>query len=191
MNFFIEQVALCPRDPAKAIELLSALGMTEWARDLVVARGKVGKAPMTNVAQLAFNYQASRGLGAAAGDVAPKPLEVEVLHYEAGPNWMEDYAPAISHLGMHCSDDELAQWRRKFANLNIKVAQEVYTQSHTNPVIAGQRWYQYVIFDTRMILGVDLKFIVRRAGPGRTAAPFILHAGLRIAAVSRAEGGPP
>jgi hypothetical protein len=36
------------------------------------------------------------------------------------------------------------------------------TISHTNPVIAGKRWYTYVIFDTRSILGIDLKFIVRR-----------------------------
>ena len=43
----------------------------------------------------------------------------------------------------------------------IKVAQEVFTKSHTNPVIAGKRKYNYVIFDTKEILGVDLKFIVR------------------------------
>jgi hypothetical protein len=42
------------------------------------------------------------------------------------------------------------------------VAQEVLTQSHTNPVISGKRWYNYVIFDTKDILGVDLKFIVRK-----------------------------
>ena len=41
------------------------------------------------------------------------------------------------------------------------MAQEVFTESHTNPVIAGKRSYNYVIFDTREILGVDLKFIVR------------------------------
>jgi hypothetical protein len=34
--------------------------------------------------------------------------------------------------------------------------------SHTNPVISGKRWYNYVIFDTKEILGVDLKFIVRK-----------------------------
>ena len=41
------------------------------------------------------------------------------------------------------------------------MAQEVMTESHTNPVIAGKRTYNYVIFDTKEILGVDVKFIVR------------------------------
>lgn len=167
-KFFIEQVALCPRDPAAAIELLKAIGMHEWAQDIVVARGKVHGSSTTSVAALAFNYEATRGFGpdTEADGSTRKPLEVEVLHYEAGRNWMEDYEPAISHLGMHCSAPELQEWRRRFAAMDIAVAQEVYTQSHTNPHIAGQRWYQYVIFDTRAILGVDLKFIVRRTEPG-------------------------
>ena len=66
---------------------------------------------------------------------------------------------------MHCSAEELVQWRAFFAERDIPVAQEVFTESHTNPVIAGQRWYNYVIFDTKDILGVDLKFIVRLAEP--------------------------
>ena len=68
---------------------------------------------------------------------------------------------SISHLGMHCTADELLNWRDFFDERGIKVAQEVFTKSHTNPVIAGKRKYNYVIFDTKEILGVDLKFIVR------------------------------
>jgi hypothetical protein len=62
---------------------------------------------------------------------------------------------------MHCSGDDLLKWREFFKERQINVAQEVFTESHTNPVIAGKRSYNYVIFDTREILGVDLKFIVR------------------------------
>jgi hypothetical protein len=67
-----------------------------------------------------------------------------------------------SHIGMHCTEAELESWRAFFASRNIAVAQEVFTKSHTNPVIAGKREYHYVIFDTYGILGIDVKFIVRR-----------------------------
>ena len=162
-RFFVEQVAICPPDPARAVELLSALGLTEWVSDIVVARGSVfADANQENRARLAFNYEATR----MDGDRPARPLELEVLHYEAGNNWMAYNSPRVSHLGMHCTDDELEAWRERFASLGIGVAQEVFTQSHSNPAIAGKRWYQYVIFNTRGVLGVDLKFIVRRSSPG-------------------------
>jgi hypothetical protein len=89
--------------------------------------------------------------------------EFEVLNYTWGQNWMqgEERKNSISHLGMHCTAEELVEWRRFFSERNIGVAQEVVTQSHTNLVIKGKRNYNYVIFDTREILSVDLKFIVR------------------------------
>lgn len=160
MKFIIEQVALCPKDPERAIKLLTAMGMTEWARDIVVARGVVeppeherNVAKVENVAHLAFNYQS---LGQAK--------ELEVLHYSAGRNWMDGHA-RVSHLGMHCSASELYEWKQFFKRQGIRIAQEVDTLSHTNPVIAGKRWYNYCIFDTYAILGVDIKFIVRKEAP--------------------------
>lgn len=152
MKFQIEQVALCPRDPERAIELLKALGMEDWVRDHVCASGEVFGAAGSNEADLAFNYQ---GL--------EKARELEVLHYTHGKrNWMDRYAPSVSHLGMHVSADELIAWREFFAVRDIAVAQEVVTESHTNEfLLYNGRRYNYVIFDTREILGVDLKFIVR------------------------------
>lgn len=155
MNFRIEQVALCPANPAAAIELLTAMGAEEWARDHVRAEGRVFGDPGQNEADLAFNYDMLHGA-----------RELEVLHYTNGPNWMDLRVSSVSHLGMHCSAAELADWREFFAERGISVAQEVMTQSHTNPTIAGERWYNYVIFDTNDILGVDVKFIVRRDSPG-------------------------
>lgn len=149
MKFVIEQLAFCPADPDRAIKLLTAMGATEWAKDLVLASGKVRCIRGHNEAALAFNYQMLKG------------PELEVLHYTDGPNWMERHGASVSHVGMHVTAEELAWWRGFFAEQNIAVAQEVITQSHTNPVIAGKRNYNYVIFDTRDILGVDVKFIVR------------------------------
>ena len=151
-KFIIEQIALYPRDPVAAIELLTAIGLSEWARDHVAARGVVFGVPGYNEADLAFNYQAT----------SDKPLELEVLHYTEGPNWMETYAHSASHLAMHVTAEELVGWKAFFALRDIDIAQSVFTESHTNPVIAGKRSYNYVIFDTRAILGIDLKFIVRR-----------------------------
>lgn len=155
MKFFIEQVALCPLNPELAIKLLKELGMDEWVTDHVVAGGKVFSESGRNEADLAFNYQNTRPEN--------KPLELEVLHYTDGPNWMAGRPPMVSHLGMHCTHEELYAFQRKFADMGIRVAQEVFTESHTNPyLLQMKRKYQYVIFDTRDVLGVDLKFIVRR-----------------------------
>ena len=151
LKFKIEQVALCPKDPERAIKLLSEMGAGEWAHDVVVAAGPVFGAPGTNVANLAFDYELLKGAN-----------ELEVLHYRAGRNWMGGLYPSVSHLGMHCAAEELQRWKAFFKQRGIDIAQEVKTESHSNPAIAGKRWYHYCIFDTRDILGVDIKFIVRK-----------------------------
>lgn len=175
MKFQIEQIAIMPPDPEAAVELLHALGLTEWAIDVVQARGFVHGTPRENVAKLMFNYQASPEqecfqYDTESGDQKDawekaKPLEFEVLQYIAGDNWMRYNVPSVSHLGMHCTAEELTAWKQRFAELSIPIAQDVSTIAHTNPVIAGKRWYNYCIFNTRGILGVDLKFIVRRETP--------------------------
>jgi|TARA_R110002124_G_scaffold73257_4_gene196656 hypothetical protein len=151
MKFQIEQIAIVPKDPIAAKKLLSEIGATEWSEDHVVATGNVFGVRDTNEADLSFNYDLFSG------------KEFEVLDYTSGPNWVDSRGErnTVSHLGMHCSAEDLVHWRAFFANRDIEVAQEVFTDSHTNPVIAGKRSYNYVIFDTKNILGVDLKFIVR------------------------------
>jgi hypothetical protein len=155
MKFFIEQIAICPSNPRAAKELLEAIGAESWAEDTVVAEGTVYREPAGNIANLSFNYD--------LGPVDSK-LEFEVLHYTDGVAWTqdEDRVNSVSHLGMHCTAAELVLWRGFFAKRGIKVAQEVLTAVHTNPAIKDSRRYHYVIFDTKDILGVDLKFIVRR-----------------------------
>tara|TARA_R110000796_G_scaffold22510_4_gene65172 strand:+ start:2168 stop:2656 length:489 start_codon:yes stop_codon:yes gene_type:complete len=151
MKFTIEQIAIVPKDPVAAKKLLSEIGAVEWAEDHVVATGNVFGNQGTNEANLSFNYDLFSG------------KEFEVLDYTSGRNWI-DYRGernTVSHLGMHCTAEDLLSWREFFKERDIQVAQEVFTDSHTNPVIAGTRSYNYVIFDTKEILGVDLKFIVR------------------------------
>lgn len=174
MKFRIEQLAIYPRSTKAAMELLCAMGLVEWSHDTVQATGEVFGIGGTNTANLAFNYQADRNNNEPpyqSFGAAFKPLEFEVLEYMVGNNWIDD-RPAdtevlrdvsvVSHLGMHCSDEELVAWKSFFQERNIRVAQEVQTHSHTNPVINGKRQYTYCIFDTRHILGFDVKLIVRR-----------------------------
>jgi hypothetical protein len=153
MTFNIEQIALCPKDPAAARRLLRDMGHT-FINDHVTAEGTVFTIPARNEADLQFNYTALE-----------KARELEILHYTKGENWMERSAPRVSHLGVHCTAHELKRWRKFFEFRGIKVAQEVKTKSHANPAIAGKRLYHYVIFDTYDILSVDLKFIVRKDVP--------------------------
>ena len=149
-RFVIEQVALAPKDPQAAKKLLRDMGAQEWAEDHVCAHGEVFGEYTANQADLSFNYDIIAG------------KELEVLHYTKGKNWLnERNVNTVSHLGMHCSCEDLSYWKGFFRQRGIKIAQEVDTISHTNPVIKGKRQYSYVIFDTKSILGVDVKFIVR------------------------------
>ena len=157
-QFKLDQIALCPVDRERAIALLTDMGLTDWAFDEVHAIGKVHGKLCENVGYLSFNYQAFA-----------ERRELEVLHYQDGPNWMEGREGRVSHLGMHCSPGELEEWKAFFAERGISIAQEVRTVSHDNPAIAGKRWYHYCIFDTTAILGVDVKFIVRFEHPREVA----------------------
>lgn len=151
MKFRIEQIALYPAQTERAIEFLAAIGLTEWSRDHVKANGRVFGIEGSNEADLMFNYQAA----------PDSKLELEVLHYTDGPHWMQARAFSVSHLGMHVEEDELQEWMQIMDKHGVNIAQSVETESHTNPVIAGTRRYRYVIYSTRHLIGVDLKFIVR------------------------------
>lgn len=152
MKFQIEQIAICPLDPALAKQLLRDMGAVDWVEDHVTASGEVFGETANNEANLSFNYDLFAG------------KEFEILHYTGGDNWIDSLDRGfniVSHLGMHCTAEELVHWRAFFAVREIDVVQEVVTLQHTNPAIAGKRSYNYVIFGTKRILGVDLKFIVR------------------------------
>ncbi len=160
LTFKIDQVALCPPDPEAALALLKAMGLTEWVHDHVAAAGQVHSKNEKNEADLSFNYT---GLENAR--------ELEILSYTEGVNWMMYTPSRASHLGMHCGAEELKSWRAFFSERGIGISQEVFTKSHTNPAIAGERTYNYVIFNTYPILGIDVKFIVRYSAKDGYALP--------------------
>lgn len=149
MNFKIEQIAIIlPTINKGGKELLAAIGLNEWTRDIVIADGTVKGIPALNKAELNFNYQVGEN------------LEFELLEYTVGDNWRSGHS-GVSHFGMHVTAGELEVWRALFDSHKVPVVQEVKTVSHTNPKIKDSRRYHYVIFGTRPMIGVDLKFIVR------------------------------
>lgn len=153
-QFKIEQIAINPPNPDEAKALLHDMGFGEWVEDTVEAKGTVYGYKSENTANLSFSYNAFGG------------REFEVLNYIEGRNWLDDdfdhRQNTVTHLGMHCTFVELDYWIQFFADRGIGIAQEVYTVSHTNPfLVENGRKFRYVIFDTKAILGVDIKFIVR------------------------------
>lgn len=163
MKFRFEQLALAInalREP-EALALLADLGVETWVHDNVEAEGKVHNHNAVNYAALSFNYTALEDM-----------RELELLRYRDGPNWITPLdsnvqRTCVSHLGTHCTEEELAQWRQTLIyKHHLQIVQEVFTQNHVNPEIAGKRWYHYVIFGARHLIGTDLKFIVRMDQPG-------------------------
>jgi len=155
----VEQLAIATSNPSRLIANLELiLGIKgEWVHDTVTTKGKVGIGAEDDdktVAKLAFNYD----LG----------LELEVLSYQSGPNWLAlkgkgmDEQPQISHVGMHVTQEEMHAWKYKMAREGFSIIQQVITQEHTNPfLVENGRKFEYVIFDTESALGFDFKIIRR------------------------------
>jgi hypothetical protein len=149
----IQQIAIAADDPQQLMEnLAGALGLTKWAHDEVTATGIVFGKPTTNVAELHFNYQ----LG----------FELEILKYQKGENWhmkrnADNASTFQSHMGLHVNKEKMESIKSTLLNFGIKIAQEVWTDKHTNHHIAGKRKYHYVVFDSLDYFGFDLKLIER------------------------------
>lgn len=153
LKFTADQIAIRPTDPTRAVALLVAMNNRTWVRDTVNAEGAVHGIATANEAELQFNYELS----------ADRVFEFEVLNYTKGANWVDgNKGSIVSHFGMHCAEEDINRWKAFFHERGIGVVQEVYTKKHTNANIKDTRRYHYCIFGTRDILGVDLKFIVRK-----------------------------
>lgn len=162
----IDQLAIYTQDPKSTRDLLGVLfGMTEWVQDIAVGSGEVyGTYHRTIAGDLSFNYQTG--------------IEIEVLHYVTPDHWhsararmaAEYMTPGlfVSHIGVHV--DDMAEARKVYERAGWRVAQEVHTFTHTNPYLKERgRTFHYVVWDSRGIIGFDLKLIQRieKAGTSR------------------------
>lgn len=145
--YFIEQVAICAKNPEKLKEALKLIGVNEWAEDHVTTEGFVWDRLHRTEANLNFNYQ----LG---------PFEFELLHYgREDDNWLGAQQSGLSHLGLHVPDIDEAV--APLIEAGYTIAQDVKTIRHTNPAIKDSRRYRYVIMDTVREFGFYLKLIQR------------------------------
>ncbi len=92
-------------------------------------------------------------------DISPLGLYAPVLHqrfrrYASGEAF-------ISHIGIHCTEEEGESWRRHFSTYGVDVIHEDTSYAHTNPVIAGKRNYHNIIFGSREAIGFDFKACIR------------------------------
>lgn len=147
-----EQIAYATEDPEKLMRNFVLLGADTWTKDTVVAKGTVFGKEVENTAELYFNYQ----LG----------FELEILRYIDGPNWHEQRNPEgaetfKSHMGLHVTKEKMDEIKSNMKQVGVEIAQEVWTQSHTNAHIKGKRKYHYVVFDSIETFGFDLKLIER------------------------------
>ena len=148
--FTIDQIALRVTSEA-AQNLLIDMGAKLWHYDLAEAEGTVNGISGENAVDSRFSF-----------DFSPEKLEVELMRYLEGPNWLADKPGAVvACLGMYCEEVEIEGWKRFFEEHEIKLVQESWTKKHTHLERQGKRRYHYCIFETRELLGVDLKFIVK------------------------------
>ena len=172
MEFKIEQVAIFFPESTGSTHLMLMQDLfgdagSQWIHDSNVAEGRVLR--QTNQPRGKSDYADSYKDVTVKGHLLfnyGSDIELEFLQYDGKDHWMrrfdEKNTPVVSHFGMHVSPVQLDRWRSYLTgNFGFKVAQEVRTVEHTNPAIKDERRYDYVIFDTRHVLGVDLKFIVR------------------------------
>lgn len=158
-----EQLAFCTSNPQTLIDNLNVqLGLdgSGWTHDEVITRGVVnGRDQSYTKANLFFHYGAG--------------IELEVLEYVSGHNWLKDknkldipnnfaFSPKPSHIGMHVDEKQMEEWKDRMAFYGIEIAQEVFTINHTNNfLVETGRKYHYVIFNTEASLGFDFKLIRR------------------------------
>ena len=151
MKFHIEQIAFAPTSDRGRALLREIFAFGKWVEDTVIAKGEVKSKPSLNEANLSFNYCPNE-----------KDLEIEILEYTIGSNWIDDQKACVSHVGVHVTEDELELWRDFFKRKKISVIQSVDTQVHSNGFLKNRgRKYHYEIYHTRSYIGTDLKFIVR------------------------------
>lgn len=94
------------------------------------------------------------------------PMEFEVLHYSDGDHRYAQPgfggAPFLSHFSVYT--ENLEREAGELADvLGFGPYYRFTTEGHTNPRVKGKKRFTETIFDTRNLIGADLKFIQKVA----------------------------
>lgn len=148
------QVALYTYDIADSVAFLSSLGFDEWHSDTATLEGFYQGNECKVNAEMAFNYQILGG------------RELEFVSYEDHPEPLYQHStgklPFLSHLSAYVDNVAAA-----VENIREEHGHSPYhlfqTGNHTNPRVAGKKFFREAIYDTRAEIGFNLKLIEKVA----------------------------
>lgn len=157
-GYMFHQVAMyCPDGVHDAVRTYRSMGFGEWSRDRATLKGIQQSSDgswheFEVAAEMAFNYQAM-------------PMELEFLHYAGhGHRHAEreklTRIPFISHMSVHV-DSVRAQMELMRSVYGMRPYWLFVTSEHSNPNVRGKKRFVECIFDTRQMLGYDIKCIER------------------------------
>lgn len=145
------QVAIYSANVFESVNMWKDMGYEDWTYDEAILSGTEWGKPGSKKAFMAFNY-----------DILPN--ELEFVHYSAPTRHLQDERdgnpPFISHMSVMVDD---VQWEtlRIFNRFGMKPYHEFLTGHHTNERVKGRKRFKEAIYDTRGLLGFDLKLIQR------------------------------
>lgn len=147
------QMAVCTNDVASSIGCLNTLGFTEWSRDNAMLNGTYAGKPCTMEAQMAFNYQIFPG------------KEFEFVRYFGHPEdrfggklRSGNSRPFISHISAYVDDITVACARVEQEKGMVPI-HRFNTSGHTNPRVAGRKYFKEAMYDTYHDIGFNIKLI--------------------------------
>ena len=152
-DYQFHQVAIFTDDQGAALWQYYKLGYERWIHDTAELKGLLHGEEVITKADMAFNY-----------DIMP--MELEFLTYH-GPNRHAQEGrtgriPFISHMSVYV-DDVRAEASQLYTNHEMLPYHRFITQNHSNPNVIGKKRFIECIYDTRVLLGYDLKLIQKVA----------------------------
>ncbi len=171
-GYVFHQVAMyAPEGVHDAVRTYRSMGFDEWHRDNALLEGvqRAGDGSWHAVevsAEMAFNYQAL-------------PMELEFLNYSGHGHRHEERSklsriPFISHMSVHV-DSVRAQMELMKSVYGMEPYWLFVTSHHSNPAVKGKKRFVECIFDTRRMLGYDVKCIERIAWDSDLEAESLLY----------------
>jgi hypothetical protein len=146
------QVAIYHNDPETAVMEWSDMGYDQWTSDVATLVGMEWGDPSQKEGQMWFNY-----------DILP--MEFEYVKYSTEFRHTLDqrdgHPPFISHMSTYVEDLD-AQVQKVEDALGITPYHRFVTRNHQNPyVVEKEVRFKEAIYDTRLLLGFDVKMIQR------------------------------
>ena len=144
-GYQFHQIAIYAANQDNAVDFYKEMGHTDWIEDFAILHGWLDGELVETKAHIQFNY-----------DIMP--MELEFLTY-MGPNrhtaqGRDGVVPFISHMSVYTDDVfDVAM------NMPMKPYHRFVTRDHMNPGVRDKKRFIECIYDTRNVLGYDIKFI--------------------------------